>query len=138
MITECSCGAVVFTRAHGEIQYVIIQSLEGFYGFPKGHMEPGESETATALREVLEETGLNVHILDGFQYVDSHPIPGKPGVTKQITYFLAEFDGQPIVYQKSELLAAKLMRFEDAMDAFQFESSRLILARAHQFLQNNI
>ena len=136
MMTEYSCGAVVFTRINGEIQYVIIQSLEGYYGFPKGHTEPGETETDTALREVLEETGLRVRLLNGFQYVDSHPIPSKPGVMKQITYFLAEYQNQRITFQKEELLSAQLMRFEDAIKAFQFESSRVILAKAHSFLQN--
>ena len=138
MMTEYSCGAVIFTRVDAEIQYVIIQSLEGIYGFPKGHMEPGESEKHTALREVQEETGLTVQILDGFRYVDSHSIPSKPDVTKQITYFLAGYKDQPIIYQKEELLSAQLMEFQDAMNAFQFESSRLILAKAHHFLQNKI
>ena len=62
-MSECcekSCGAVVFTRLNGEIKYVIIQSLAGYYGFPKGHMEAGESEKQTALREVYEETGLTL------------------------------------------------------------------------------
>lgn len=69
---ENSCGAVVFTRHKGEIQYVIIQSLEGYYGFPKGHMEGIEEEKETALREIYEETGLRVHILDGFKTSDEH------------------------------------------------------------------
>ena len=74
-MSECcekSCGAVVFTRVDGDIKYVIIQSLAGYYGFPKGHMEAGESEKQTALREVYEETGLTVHILDDFRYVDAY------------------------------------------------------------------
>lgn len=134
MSTEYSCGAVVFTPINGEARYVIIQSLEGIYGFPKGHMEDGEGEKATALREVLEETGLTVQILDGFRFVDRHPIPSKPGVIKQITYFLAEYENQEITYQREELLSATLMRYEDAMTAFQFESSRMILKQAHEFL----
>ena len=32
---EVSCGAVVFTRTAGERRYVIVKSLEGYYGFPK-------------------------------------------------------------------------------------------------------
>ena len=44
MKTEKSCGAVVFIHENGMIQYVIIRSTEGYYGFPKGHMEHGESE----------------------------------------------------------------------------------------------
>ena len=134
---EKSCGAVVFTRTPDGIRYVIIQSLEGYYGFPKGHCEPGETEEETALREVSEETGLSVCILPGFRYVDEHPIPGKPGVIKRIVYFLAEYENQNIYYQKEELMDAQLMSFEDAINAFQWDSSKVILRLANDYLQNH-
>ena len=66
MIYERSCGAVVFTRINGEVRYLIIKSLTGIYGFPKGHMENGESEEQTAHREVLEETGYLVEPIEEF------------------------------------------------------------------------
>ena len=50
---EYSCGAVVFTRIGGEPHYLLIRQndqSEGCHGFPKGHMEPGETEEQTALR----------------------------------------------------------------------------------------
>lgn len=131
---ETSCGAVVFTRRENEIYYVIVQSPEGFYGYPKGHMEPGETEHETALREIAEETGLYPQILNGFRTVDEHAIPSKPGVIKRIVYFLAEYTAQNIHLQEEELISAKLMTFEEAMSAFQFESSRRILQDAHNFL----
>lgn len=34
------------------------------WGLPKGHAEPGETESETALRELEEETGLKVNQLD--------------------------------------------------------------------------
>ena len=37
MITEKSCGAIVYTHENSTIKYVIIRSKEGIYGFPKGH-----------------------------------------------------------------------------------------------------
>ena len=43
MTYEVSSGAVVFTRESGILRYVIVRSLEGFYGFPKGHIEGKES-----------------------------------------------------------------------------------------------
>ena len=135
---EKSCGAVVFTRDRGEVRYVIIESLEGYFGFPKGHCEAGETEQETAMREVLEETGLRVQILPGFRYVDEHPIPGKPGVIKQIVYFAAEYSDQEIRYQKEELRSARLMGFAEALDAFQWENSRVILREADQFLNNEM
>lgn len=54
MNIEKSCGAVVY-RAHGDtIHYLLIQSTEGVWGFPKGHMEGSEAEEETALRQARE------------------------------------------------------------------------------------
>lgn len=131
---EKSCGAVVYTRAHGGINYVIVRSTEGYYGFPKGHVEAGESERETALREIAEEVGLKPDIVDGFRVCDEHPLPAKPGVIKQIVYFLAEYEGQALRPQMEELSGASLMGFEEALGALQFESSRAILRQANDFI----
>lgn len=133
---EKSCGAVVFTRVDGEICYVLAQNLEGYYGFPKGHMEAGETEVETALREIREEVGLSPRLIDGFRTCDEHPIPKKPGVIKQVVYFLAEYEDQEIVFQKEELLSAPLVSYEEAMALFVFEGSKRILTEAHAFLNN--
>ena len=134
MFYEKSCGAVVYTRIKGKPQYVMVKSLEGFYGFPKGHMEKNETEAETALREIYEEVGLRPALIDGFRVTDEYPIPGKPNVTKQVVFFLAEYDNQEIHYQKEELLGAELMEFDKAMNSFQFESSKKILSEANDFL----
>ena len=131
---EISSGAVVFTRRENRPYYVIVKSPEGFYGFPKGHIENGESEHEAALREIFEETGLRPTLLDGFRTVDEHAIPSKPDVIKRIIYFLGEYEAQEIRLQEEELIDAALMPFEEAMAAFQFESSRRILREAHEFL----
>lgn len=136
MQVEKSCGAVVFTRADGKIRYVLAQNLEGYYGFPKGHMEAGETETETALREIREEVGLRPRLIEGFRMEDEHPLPKKPGVIKQVVYFLAEYEDQEISYQKEELLSAPLVSYEEAVELFTFESSKRILTEAHHFLQN--
>lgn len=134
MQVEKSCGAVVFTRVNGEIRYVLAQNLEGYYGFPKGHMESGETETETALREIREEVGLHPRLIEGFRTEDEHPLPRKPGVMKQVVYFLAEYADQEISYQKEELLSAPLVSYEEAMALFVFESSKRILTEAYEFL----
>ena len=121
---EKSCGAVVFTRTAKGVEYVIVRSLEGYCGFPKGHCEAGETEEETALREIREETGLTVRLIPGFRLTDVYPIPKLPGVMKQVVYFLAEYEGQDICYQKAELTGAFLMPFDAAMGAFQWESSK--------------
>ena len=56
---ETSAGGVVFRRAPGgEVHYLIIRDSYENWGFPKGHLEPGEPALDAARREVAEETGL--------------------------------------------------------------------------------
>ncbi len=134
MNDEYSCGAVIFARIDGQIRYCIMESIAGLFGFPKGHMEKGETEEETALREVSEEVGLKVTLVPGFRTTDSHHLPQKPGAMKHITYFLAEAQDTNIRIQKEELASAAFLDYGQAMRKFQFPSSRRILTEAHEFL----
>lgn len=134
MTFEKSCGAVVFTRVNGQIQYLLIKNLRGIYGFPKGHMEAGETEEETALREIFEEVGVQVQLIPGFRCEDEHLIPQKKNTLKRIVYFLGEYQNQAFVYQKEELTGALLADYETAMGLFQYENSKRILAQANAFL----
>lgn len=131
---EKSCGAVVFTKIDNSIKYLLIQNLTGIYGFPKGHVEEGESETETAIREVLEEVGIKIKLIKGFRTEDEHLIPQKENTVKQIVYFLGEYYDQEFNYQKEELSNAELVDYETAIALFQFESSKRILKEANDFL----
>ena len=51
---EKTCGAVMYTGDGDERRYFLIKNNSGHIGFPKGHIEYGESERETALREVFE------------------------------------------------------------------------------------
>ena len=132
---EKSCGVIVFTRKNNEIEYVIIKSINGFYGFPKGHVEAGETETQTALREVFEEVGLIPTLIDGFRETVEYYIPSID-VQKQVVYFLGEFKNQDIIFQKEELLSAKLMKFNEADNCFTHENNRELLLKADLFIKN--
>ncbi len=134
MTLERSCGAVVFTRVGGELRFVLVRSLEGVYGFPKGHREAGESPEETALREVREEVGLRVALLPGFHAQDEYLLPKKKDTRKRVDFFLAEYSDQPIRAQESELKSAGLFSFDEALRLIQHESWRRILTEAHEFL----
>ena len=134
MTYEKSCGAVVFTRTDGEIKYVLARALGGHYGFPKGHVEKGETEEETALREIYEEVGLRPVLLEGFRMVSEYYIPHMD-VQKQVVFFLGEYKDQEIVYQKEELQSAPLLPYEEAVKTLTHEENRKILAKAQKFLQ---
>lgn len=132
---EKSCGVIVFTRKNGEIKYVVIESINGFYGFPKGHIENSETEKQTALREVFEEVGLKPNLIEGFRETVEYYIPSID-VQKQVVYFLGEFKNQEIVFQKEELSSAQLLSFDEANNKFTHENNKELLLKAHLFLTN--
>ena len=132
---ECSAGTVAFTEVDGKPQYVIVRSRTGYYGFPKGHIEEGESDLEAALRETREEAGISVIPLPDFCTVDEYRLPGKKGVRKRVVYFAAVYVDQTVVHQESELADARLMTYEEAMSCFTHESNRRILTEADGFIR---
>ena len=135
---EKSCGGVLFTRQENTLHYLIIRHLGGHFGFPKGHMEPGESEKETALREIQEEVGLTVSLLDGFQATETYLLPNKPDTQKQVIYFLAEFSDQTIHTQPEEIADASLLPYEQALALLSFPEARHILTKANHYLSSII
>lgn len=134
---EYSCGAVVFTRMGGEPHYVLVRAKdqpEGCHGFPKGHMETGETEEQTALREIYEEVGLRVRLLPGFRAVTEYALPYPPDTRKRVVFFLAEYEGQQTTVQESELAAITIAPWPQALELTEFADSKRILTEAHEFL----
>ena len=75
MKQEKSCGVIPYIVINNEIRFVLVKQNNGFICFPKGHVEEGETERDTALRELKEETGLTVDLLEGFREVVSYYMP---------------------------------------------------------------
>lgn len=136
MNKEKSCGAVVFTReADGVIRYVLVEQRSGNYCFPKGHVENGETEHQTALREIWEETGLRPEFIEGFRESETYEVVKKPGTMKDVFYFLAEFSGQPICPPPTdEIREVRLCTFAEALELLPTESRKSILIKANAFL----
>lgn len=134
MIYEHSCGAVVFTRISGVPHYLMIHQTAGHWGFPKGHMEPGETERETSLREVFEETGVRVRLLEGFRAVSEYDLP-KPDTRKRVIFFLAEFKDQEVRAQEAEVQNARLLPYREALELLQHADSRRVLTEAHAYLK---
>ena len=137
MKVENSCGAVVYTVINNERKYVIITSTEGIYGFPKGHMESGETEFDTALREIKEETNLNVNILDGFSTIEEHTfMRDNEERLKHVVYFIAEYKDQEFKPQEGELIDINLMSYDEAYNCFQYDNCRRVLKEVEDYLNS--
>ncbi len=129
---ETSAGAVVFCRRDA-IEYLLLRST--FWGFPKGHVEPGEDETAAALREVLEESGLRVTLIEGFRYVEKYVYQRRGELRpKQTIYFLGETASQAsrLSREHSEMT---WLTYERSLAMLEFDGLRELLRAAHAFLE---
>ena len=136
MSWEKSCGAIVFTMRNGQPLYVVVQESSGAYSFPKGHMEDAETELQTAVREICEETGLRPVFLDGFRETDEYDLREKPGTRKQVVYFLAEFQDEPLVPRPGEITNILRLPYGEAEKRFLHAGTRRVLAAADRFLTN--
>ncbi len=93
MPTEHLAGAVVYARADGETYLAFVHDIFGHWTLSKGKIEEGEDIQAGAIREIKEEMGLDIKIVQELgvnEYVanDSKVEGGKK--RKRVSYFLAE------------------------------------------------
>ena len=132
-----SCGFVAYKQIKNKNYYLIIKSLNGDVGFPKGHMEIGESELQTAIRELKEETGIDVEAISGFRCQIEYPLPKVPDAIKQTVYFLGKCTSDNIVCQEAEVAAASFVSYDEALKILTFEETRNILKEAEFFIVSN-
>ncbi len=131
-IKERSCGAVVWRKRGGRRHYLIIQNRSGHNGFPKGHMEYGESEAQTALREIREETSLEVTLDTSFKAEYRYLVDGY--IHKSALYFLASYTDGDFKPQKGEVYGIWLLPYEEALQQLDYEQDRRILRMAEKRL----
>ena len=132
-----SCGFVAYKQIENKNYYLIIKSLNGDIGFPKGHMEIGESELQTAIRELKEETCAEVEVISGFRYQIEYPLPRVPDAIKQSVYFLGKCTSESIICQETEVDSAEFIPYEDAIKMLTFEETKNILRDAELFIQSH-
>ena len=128
---EKSCGAVIFD---GD-KILVIQQLAGHWGFPKGHVEGEETEVETAMREIKEETSLDVEINEKFRYLERYS--PEEGTEKDVVYFVAKKIGGEIRVQEEEVAGAEWMLPKDAMEILTYDSSKNVLKKAMKDLEIN-
>ena len=105
MRKEISCGCVIFDKATHSKVLIVYEKNRNFWGFPKGHIEEGETEIQTALREVKEEVGIDVKVLDEkYRYAINYIIEDKQ-VDKTSVFYIAETleDDVEITNQEAEI-----------------------------------
>ena len=126
MKKETSCGAVIARQTETGLEILLIRHMNGgHWAFPKGHVEAGETEAETALREIREETGLLVELDTSFRAVVTYS--PKPGVMKDVIYFAAELSGGSQQMQAEEVTDMRWVALDAADQLITYENDKGVL-----------
>ena len=131
-LREKSCGAVVYTGDGTDRRYLIIRMNLGHCGLPKGHIEKFETERDTAMREVLEETGVKITLDPDFRKSVVYSLTAR--TTKESVYFLGRFEGEDVKIQEAEVSSYRLCSYEEARRYITYENDRAILDATEELL----
>jgi 8-oxo-dGTP pyrophosphatase MutT (NUDIX family) len=135
---EHSAGGVVVRPSpdHNEPLFLLIQDSYGNWGFPKGHVEPGERTDAAAVREVREETGLGpLTVVGPIDTIDWWFRFRGRLIHKVCAFFLMEIEpnGSIVTHpQEAEgIMACEWEPYDVARQRVSYANARDVLGRAH-------
>lgn len=128
MKQEYSYGAVVYQKNKDQVLVLLERMVQGHISLPKGHIEEGETPVECAVREIKEETNLDVDIDTSF----SHTISYQPGtnIKKDVTFFLATPKSQILLPQLKEVSSLEWVDSKKAIDLLTFKSDKDTLCLA--------
>jgi len=130
---EVSAGGVVFRRHADEgFHFLLIRDSYGHWGFPKGHLEQGESAAEAAARETTEETGLaDLTLHASLETIDWYfRLRGKL-IHKFCHFYLFESTaGEPNPQLDEGITECVWCGFDDAVARLGYENARGVLRKA--------
>lgn len=123
MEKEKSCGCIIIE----DNKVLLVKHNAGHWDFPKGHVEKNETEEETALREVKEETNLDVNIVPGYRYVTQYS--PRENVEKEVVYFIAQKTSGEIKAQESEISNIEWVELSKVIEQITYNTSKEILEK---------
>jgi len=136
---ERSAGGVVFRMDAGQPLFLLIRDSYQNWGFPKGHIEPGEQADDAARREVSEETGLGGLVVRGaIDTIDWFFRFRGQLIHKSCQFFLMESVEAVTSPQRNEgITACRWITFEEAETLISYSNARDVLRRAQEMVSTS-
>ena len=133
---EESFGIIPLRRVSDGWEVFLIQHTRSrYWGFPKGHGEEGESPEEAAIRELKEETNLDV-----VRYLQQTPLEEQYSfrvdgrqVFKKVFYYVAEVAGE-VILQKDEVQNGMWVSFTEGLEKVTHVEGKTILAQVGKML----
>ena len=126
---EKSCGGIIFYKTRQNTKILLVKNSNGrYWSFPKGHIEDGETEEETAVREIKEETGLDVTLVNGFREISEYCPFGK--IRKRVVFFLARAFTDNVRIQEEEIDSYIWVDLQQARKLCTYDNDLRIIEKA--------
>lgn len=127
---EKSCGVIAIKNN----QVLLIKQQKGHISFPKGHVESGETEIETAIRETKEETGIDVKIINPDLTFKTSYSPSE-GIMKEVIFYLAEVvDDTNALPQEIEVAEILWTDIDKVYDLITYDDMKNIFLEAKKYI----
>lgn len=130
-----SAGGIPWRRNHqGEIQIAICgRPADRLWVLPKGTPDPGEPLEETALREVREETGLDVRLGERLGTIEYWFTANGTRYHKRVHHWLMEPIGGDVANHDHEFDEVRWVTIPEALELLTYEGERgLVRQAAHR------
>jgi 8-oxo-dGTP pyrophosphatase MutT (NUDIX family) len=136
---EISAGGVAFRRRKSVVEVALISVGEkSRWQLPKGLVDKGESTEAAALREVLEEAGIEtraVDWIDKIEYWYFARYGAEPGrIHKFVHFYLLEYCSGDVRDHDSEVNEARWVEIGAAIKMLAFDGEKKIVEKAKEMI----
>ncbi|MGH7630477.1 MAG: NUDIX hydrolase [Gemmatimonadales bacterium] len=126
-------GGIVFRVEHAAPRILVVAGRQNprHWIFPKGHVEPGESTAAAALREVREEAAVRAERLD---FAGSLEFLSAEGEVR-VEYYVMRFLGNAATTEQRRV---RWCTYDEALHLLTFDDSRRLLERARPLIEKHL
>lgn len=135
MLEEVSAGGVVIFGN----TILLLKKFNGDWVLPKGRVEAKEEIRDTAIREVLEESGVKAEIIKyiGMVHYNYRNLKGNDIVYKTVHWYLMKTNSMESVPQKSEgFIEATFVHIDKVLDLVKYDDERKIIQKALKLIRN--
>ena len=123
MKKEKSCGSVVIDDG----KVLLVHHNLGHWDFPKGHVEDDETEEETAIREVKEETNIDIEVDSSKKYTITYS--PKEGFIKDVVFFLGKAKNTNTKPQEEEVCEVKFVPINEASNLLTYDEAKEVLKK---------
>lgn len=138
---ETSAGFILYYAQGKTRYYLLLQYEKGYWDFPKGHLEEGETALEAAQRELHEETGIGkdaIHVFGTSCYSIQYMFKDKSHelVNKTVHFFAAQSSTKRVTLSH-EHCAYIWLSYRDALKKVTYSNAQKVLQYMQTWLNKH-